>query len=186
MEDVTATPFGPEAEQLRALVAVPMRAGIVVPARPEIFAAIAAMSEHVRMRRKPICAEFTSHEGASSVAIAAVHLDDFRNGKLARFTVEGMRTANVPQSVTLDRVVLNALDYAGMLRLLGQFPPAGAQPDPHQALALMLFLEGVEVNDLVGPDGAASRIRARCSTSRHSRGHGVDSPDRRRPRCASP
>jgi len=151
MEDVTATPFGPEAEQLRALVAVPMRAGIVVPARPEIFAAIAAMSEHVRIAKADL-REFTSSEGASSVAIAAVHLDDFRSGKLARLTVEGMRTANVPQSVTLDRMVLNGLDYAGMLRLLGQFGPAGAQPDPHQALALMRFLEGFEVNDLVGPD----------------------------------
>jgi hypothetical protein len=143
MDDVSATPIGPEAARLRSLAAT------APPA--ERLPLVAAILEHVRIAKADM-QEFTANEGADAVAIAAVHWDDLRNGKLAGVTLEGMRTVRATQTLTVERMSLHGLDVAGMLRATAQFAPPGAQPDPRQVSAAFRLLEDFEVSGLTGPD----------------------------------
>jgi hypothetical protein len=144
-EDVNVTPsgFGPDAERL-------LLSG-TAPAPSEALAAAARIAENVRIARVEI-GEFAAGDDASSASIQAVRVDDFRNGRLAVLTFEGMRLPAARQAVTVSRLTLRGLDYAAALQEAAQMAQPGAQPDMRRMVKFYRLLESVELVDLIAPD----------------------------------
>jgi hypothetical protein len=84
-------------------------------------------------------------------SLAAAHLANLENGKIAEFALEGLEGKAPQGPVKLGRFALKGLDVANLVRNSAQFAGARRDPSPEQLLSFLLLLEGAEMSNLVAP-----------------------------------
>ena len=83
--------------------------------------------------------------------LTAVRLGKLDNGRLSEFALEGLDARSPQGPVKVGRFALKSLDIANLMRVAAQLSTSGRTPPPEQLAALLLLLEGTELQGLVAP-----------------------------------
>jgi hypothetical protein len=89
--------------------------------------------------------------------LAAIRLDGLDDGRLAELAVEGLQAKSPQGPVSFDRVALNGLHIADMVRLAGRAAALGPGAPADNALLALRLIEGFAVARMDIPTSAGER-----------------------------
>jgi hypothetical protein len=143
-------------QRLRALAEAGSGLPSAVPPPKDVLPVVAETLEGIRFARLEMRG-LAVREGRGGVDIASVRLDGAVDGRLAEWTVQGVNSVALPEQVRFDRLALQKLDLAGLLRTAGQLNAANRAPNPDEIAALVNALAGIEMDEIVMPDRRPGR-----------------------------
>ena len=118
----------------------------------EMLDTVAGFYEGFRINKMEMRNLVTDVPNTPAVKIAALRFNNFENGRLGEFAIEGVDgAANPKEPIHIGRFALKGMRFADFLRQAGKLASNGtAPPSVEQSLILFSMLEGIEFKDIVG------------------------------------